>query len=310
MNERVPLSFLLTQNASEEPPVEPVVPFPAMFGDEVKIVTAVLERTAVLSSATDRYERVTRRHDQVLVDPAAIEWRTKTATYEGQRLNEAARERKGVSKSPWRVEMAMTYERAVSRDEQRQRSDQRAQENRQRVKEAEEKELRFLRQRQRAQSPQEEKEDVSTPVIELPPAPTVTAPAAGPARKVKLRHCYGCGEDKPKKAFATKRGMGICDDCRAAGIKTGKATGKPRQLVATIPLGETVEIAAPARKTRRSKKGKLGRPKSEKAAHKISAEVTSDGSNGYEHVVKLLLRRDSLKADLARVNQQLQEALA
>src|SRR5438270_3636358 len=86
MNERVPLSFLITQNASEDPPVEPIVPFPAMFGDEVKIVTAVLDRTAVLSSASDKYERITRRHDQVLVDPAVISWRARTSNYEGNRI--------------------------------------------------------------------------------------------------------------------------------------------------------------------------------------------------------------------------------
>lgn len=297
MNERVPLSFLIAQNKDEEPRVEPVVPFPAMFGEDPKIVTAVLENTAVLASTDDRYERIARRHDQVYVDPAAIEWRTKTATYEGARLNEEARNRRGVGKSPWRVEMATTYEKLEgSRAEQRTRSDERALENQKQVQETADTNRRLLRLRQPVTPAQpEEKEAMIVqrqPFIPTADVARSTATVTSSTTSIeKLKRCKRCGEDKARSEFAaTGIYGGYCSTCE--------------------PLEKAERAAARGGKPAKASEPKKKRKYTRRAGPETTTVTVGLPSNGYDNVIKLLHRRDALKVELAKLNEQLQEALA
>jgi hypothetical protein len=63
---------MLAEKAGE---AEPIVPFPAQFGEAPVIVTAILDRTAVVASTTDSYDRNTLTFDRVMVDPVMVEWK-------------------------------------------------------------------------------------------------------------------------------------------------------------------------------------------------------------------------------------------
>lgn len=125
--ERVPLSFLLTQNRDEQPPVEPVVPFEAWRRVDDRdewpwmpvTVTAVLERTVAFYGDGGKYDTGAIRHDQCFVDPQAIQWRTRTATYDGRRINVDQAHLPSARFRTYRSELP-------SPDEQRASSDRRA----------------------------------------------------------------------------------------------------------------------------------------------------------------------------------------
>jgi len=146
MNARVSLSFLLEK---KDELIELVVPFPAFYMEDPRICTAVLERTAILASTEDKYVRITARHDQVYVDPGMVEWRTRTANYEGRRLDQNSNPKQiwpkqRRPKSPW---SARTTPTSMASASVRSASDERARTNQQEIKEAEEKELQLLRRR-------------------------------------------------------------------------------------------------------------------------------------------------------------------
>lgn len=180
MTERVPLSFLLVQHKDEQPPVQPVVPFAALYGEEPKIVTAVLERTGVLASATDQYDRITVRHEFILVDPATVEWRTKTSDYDGGRVDPSQagkpsqklrnRETERPKRST-RWAASPLAPRPADGAAVREKSDERARQNQADVEAAKQRELAVLRAK------------------ETTPMPDV------------MKHCPGCKLDKPKSEF-------------------------------------------------------------------------------------------------------------
>jgi len=278
VNERVPLSFLLAENSTKQPPVEPIVPFPALYMEDPRICTAVLERTAVLASTTDQYERITARLDQVLVDPAMVEWRTKTADYEGIRTDPAAAKKPGAQ-----------YRRYAHRDNEsvRAASDQRALEKRQQIQKSEETEMRLLRQRS-SQKPAATKEELVNTVVES----TTTNPSANTTVALsvtRLKHCKRCGEDKPASEFAaTGIYGGYCSTCEPI-EKAERAAARGLN-------------PAPTMKRRSSKRA----PKATQAPVASSNGISA---TPYANVVKLLQKRDALKAELANVQEQLREAL-
>ena len=204
MNERVPLSFLLVQHKDEDPPVVPVVPFPAIFGEDPKIVTAVLENTVVLASTNDKYERIAKRHDQVLVDPAVIEWRTKTAGYEGERIHADQRGKPGAK--------FRNYEAITERRRQRQQTDQRAIESQQQVAAAKTRELQH---------------DLAISRKETTSMPDV------------LKHCPNCKQDKPKSEFPPGKGAFYCNECRATKAADGSQDIKINNAPSERPAAPT-----------------------------------------------------------------------
>lgn len=223
MNERVPLSFLLVQHKDEQPPVEPIVPFAAMYGEEPKVVTAVLERTCILASVVDQYDRITVRHDQVAVDPRAIEWRTKTAGYSGESIRPADQKKPGAR---FRRHMnGLGDARALS--------DARAIQNQKDVERQKERELAAARQ--------------ATPVLVSITGGLAASPADGPERIAKppketpmpevLKHCPSCKKDKPKSEFPPGKGFFYCNDCRAERAANGSQNVKvdkaPSERLAT-----------------------------------------------------------------------------
>jgi len=294
VNGRLPLSFLLAQNKDEQPPVEPTVPFAAMYGEDPKIVIAVLERTVVLAEPSDRYERITAKHDQVLVDPGVIAWRMKTASYEGHRLNgskagEALAAHRQPSKSPWRV--APPADSAA-----RQRSDDRARENQREIEEHKQRELAAHRQRQR--QPCEEEEVMSITQSTSVPGMVVVA-------EVGQKACSTCGKSKPLDQFRrdkkAKDGLGgKCKDCTAEyrrqwyAKKKGAPSSKPRLKVAR----------------RKGKPRAAGVIPTNGEAVAIGGTALTDADARHDRVLALLRRQDQLRSDLARVTAELQEAIA
>lgn len=269
MSERVPLSFLLVEHKDEHPPVELFVdrdhPLPVFFREQFWKCTAVLERTAVLVDVDDKFETLTAAHDQILVDPTLVQWRTKTANYEGARLTPDGRPpRTTNTKSPWRA--SQLAPRPNDAAAVREASDQRALKNQQQVAAAAERERRL----QAAQRPpKEEKEEVMT------------------TSDVKVKRCKRCAKEKPLDEFPHS-GIygGYCLECvplekadRAAGRQTKPAKGKKQRRAKRVKASPAENSAIPA----------LGE---------------------YDSLVKLLRKRDSLKAQLAEVQTQLQEALA
>src|SRR5579864_6218131 len=150
MSERVPLSFLMAEHKAEHPPVEPMLdsdhPLPVFFNEELWNCTSVLERTVILASIGDRRDTRIARHDQVLVDPDQVQWRTVTAGYDGARLNSKPGEGLTINqrlKSPWRVTPAAP--RPADAATVRKASDARAEKNKTEVAEAKERELEAAR---------------------------------------------------------------------------------------------------------------------------------------------------------------------
>ena len=282
MNERVPLSFLLTQNKDEQPPVEPIVPFAAFNGEDPVIVTAVLERTVTFHSIGDRHDTGLRRPDLIYVDPAALEWRTKTAGYEGERLSPSDHRKPGQRFRRYSDQ---------SRTEQRAKTDEEALKNQAVVKKQKEDELRFLRQRARPAEGHEKKEE------QMVSAVNTNAPFGAPVlgQGERLKHCRRCGEEKPASAFpATGIYGGYCSTCEPL---------EKAERAAARASGEKPGHKIGAKVTRR------GRPR--KAIEPTPPAVLEAGEvNGYANVIKLLQKRDGLRAELAKVNEQLQEALA
>lgn len=293
MKERVPLSFLLVQNKDEDPPVEPVVPFPAMYLEEPRICTAVLERTCVLASVGDRYDRITAPHHQVYVDEAALEWRTKTHDVDGMRLPH------GKAK-PGQL---FRWHAPTSPQDVRAKTDEEALKNQQVVKEAKEREVQFLRRRTAEQAAEKKEESViqhensgSTAVVELPQS---TLNSAVGSERVK--RCRRCGEEKLASEFAaTGIYGGYCATCEPI----EKAERAAAREAGTLPKGKGGRRkAGSARQARRARQAKRA------TATNSTAEVAVP-ANGYQHVIDLLQRRDALKVELVKINQQLQEALA
>lgn len=322
MNERVPLSFLIAQNKDEQPPVEPVVPFAAMFGDDVKIVTAVLDRTAVLSEPSDRYERKSVRHDQVLVDPAVVSWRTVTSSYEGHRLlnagtikpgSAAARSTIHILRQPqktgahWRRSMPSPINPGnVPGAEARQASDERALKNQAEVAATKTRELAAHRQRQPKRI---EEEAMSTVITDIRTADTTSTAPLG-VKPEKTKRCVICGNDKPASAFPVgPRGPQRCLDCRANNIS--RLTLPPAATPA--PSGPTNGgpgvIEEKARKPR-LKKGRATHLKRRGKKIKLGETVTLSDPGPHAKVLKLLEKRDALRAQLVSVQAELAEAVA
>ena len=314
MSERVPLSFLLADGAHGDQ--EPVVPFAAMKNEDLCIVTAVLERTAICGSTTDQYERLAVRHELVLVDPESIEWRLKTSTYEGARLNGAAgedptrwRRRPTNSKSPWRAEMNITYDATigVERGLARDKGDQRALKSQEHVKDEKEKELRLLRRRT-SEMPAEQKEEEQVSDFQAGPfmkgigfGDPVTGArdlAAGQdpmANPEKLKHCRRCGEDKPASQFpATGIYGGYCATCGPLEKAERQANrqGKPKPAKA-------------AKKGTRRAPVTASLPAPEIVVHVATAQPDS-----HARVLKLLEKRDALRGQLNAVIAELREVVA
>jgi len=201
MNERQPLSFQLA--AADLATTEPIVPFPAFRGEDPCIVTAVLERTAICGSTTDHYERMAVKHQDVLVDPAMVEWKARAATVTKQ----------NGQPTPWlgRSKKASSEERQAARE----KSDRKARENQaevartlaaERVRDVE------LRSSDRGPSP------VVTKAAELlaaQPSDVKESPSNLEAKSEPLKFCPGCKHEKPKSAFPTGKGFFACNECRA-----------------------------------------------------------------------------------------------
>src|SRR5579864_2617980 len=143
MSERVPLSFLMAEHKAEHPPVEPMLdsdhPLPVFFNEQLWNCTSVLERTVILASIGDRHDTRIARHDQVLVDPSQVQWRAKTAHYDGSRLSSKPGEGLTINqrlRSPWRATAAASA--PAEAEKVREASDERALKNQQDVKESEE----------------------------------------------------------------------------------------------------------------------------------------------------------------------------
>jgi hypothetical protein len=300
MNERVPLSFLLTQNKDEHPPVEPAVPFPVLYMEDPRICTAVLERTAVLASANGSYERVAVRHDLVLVDPAMLQWRTKTSAYDGTRiLNGYIEPGRGQRHRHRRPKKDDVRPPDPAGSEARAKSDERARKSQHRVEQAKEFEMRLLRQRHKPVATKEETMQPATSnpsevrILESTIAPNAFGESTNGAPAERIKTCKRCGEDKPASEFPHS-GIygGYCSTCE--------------------PLEKADRAAGRSTTPRAKKAGKRrGRPRG------VTAAITSDtpessishGSPAYDKIVKLLQKRDGLKAELAKVQAELQEAV-
>jgi len=218
MNERVPLSFLLAEKSSQKAPVEPIVPFPAFRGEDPCIVTAVLERTAICGSTTDHYERQAVKHQDVLVDSAVIEWKTRAET---------ATKQNGQS-TPWlRSKKATSEERVAARE----KSDRKARENQAEVarvaaaEQARDAELR-------AQGLKDLSDRATPPVLakrhaehESAPSDMEERPSNVEAKSEPLKFCPGCKQKKPKSAFPEGKGFFKCNECRAAQVQVEAMTG-------------------------------------------------------------------------------------
>jgi len=213
MNERQPLNFLLA--AADLATTEPIVPFPAFRGEDPCIVTAVLERTAICGSTTDHYERMAVKHQDVLVDPAMVEWKARAVT---------ASKQNGQS-TPWlgRSKKASSEERQAARE----KSDRKALENQAAV-------ARTLAAEQakdvetRTQSVKDLSDRATPAEHRVPPviarrhadraAPAAAEPASNVEAKPEepLKFCPGCKKEKPRSEFPTGKGFYQCNDCRAA----------------------------------------------------------------------------------------------
>ena len=290
MSERVPLSFLLVEHKDEHPPVEPVVPFAAHYDDAPKIVLAVLERTAILAEPSDRYERISVRHEFIKVDPADVEWRTKTATYEGARLNTEGRQRKAVTRSPWHA--SGTAPTPAQAQVVRAASDERALKNQQEIDKQKEREMKFLRDRApKPTVPSQKEEAVITSTEGSEPADhTIPQPE-------KTKRCKRCRQEKPRSQFAaTGIYGGYCSTCEPL-EKAERAAAResaPKQSKTSNPRREP----------------KVARPDANGSPAAARITDTKPVSASYDNVIRLLQKRDVLKAQLAEVQTQLQEAIA
>lgn len=301
MNERVPLSYLLTQNKDEHPPVEPTVPFAAFVGEEPVIVTAVLARTVAYHRLGDRHDTGLRRPELIHVDPAVIQWRTRTAEYDGSKLLAHAKPGEGRAhihrqplrkRSDWSASPLAPHGGEEEGAAVRAHSDERALESQRDVDRQKEAELRFLRQHAKPAEPPSQPKEEAAVVDQGLVASEVGATNVTQEFTVTKR-CRRCGNYKPRSEFAaTGIYSGYCSTC------------------------EPLEKADRAR----------ARAAGEKPAHKIDTKVTRhrgrrsskpaapaapvDEANGYAGIIKLLQKRDALRTELAKVNEQLQEALA
>jgi len=183
VSERVPLSFLLAGHMDDRPPVEPVVPFAAMQNEDLCIVTAVLERTAICGSTTDQYARLAVRHENVMVDPDTIEWKERGV----DPLNDAPAKRGGRFRS-WRST-------GKPPGEARAHSDERAKESKKRVEAAAERELAAQREESKRLKDLNDRASADSSTT----AEIVVLPTGQPE---VLKLCRKCGREKPLEAFA------------------------------------------------------------------------------------------------------------
>src|SRR5438270_11022909 len=75
MSEHVALNVLLERNPGKELVVDVDRPISVLCAGVPWICTAVLERTAILVSGSDPNERHPVRHENLMVDPAGVQWR-------------------------------------------------------------------------------------------------------------------------------------------------------------------------------------------------------------------------------------------
>jgi len=209
MNERQPLSFLLA--AADLGTTEPIVPFPAFRGEDPCIVTAVLERTAICGSTEDRYERQAVKHQDVLVDPAMVEWKSKKEIADGRPGSAFRRNYPSEDRSATKA-----------------KSDERARQS----------------QANAARVAAAEREEASKRVKHLSNRATQTdqeAALSGHAvdrivtkgHPEPLKFCPVCKTEKPKSAFPTGKGFFACNECRARaapGIKPPHTEAQERNL--------------------------------------------------------------------------------
>lgn len=286
--ERVPLSFLLAQNKDEQPPVEPILPFPA-FRDEIPvIVTAVLERTAAFHALGDTHETGLLRLDRVLVDPRALEWKARVIS-DGRHK---ARWNGGGGRSDEMQEIVA-------------RSDARALED-----QAAKREL--------------DKRPVIRTVVTATKGQRVTPAIAKELRARGLRRCPKCGEDKPLEEFNT---AGYCS-CRFVNGKTSARSGprkgsggRPRVPVDHRTPAVSGELLPPDRgtdppkvktvtgtqaRTAHTREGESGR--SSRARKDGRPALTFDELLG--DIKRLRAERDQLRDQLRSLYSKLTKALA
>jgi hypothetical protein len=158
-------------------------------------------------------------------------------------------------------------------------------------------EMQFLRRRAAEQAPVKKEESVSTTsgataTFEPPVTVRATSPTTPPAGLERMKRCRRCKQSKPASDFAATGIYGgycaTCEPLEKADRAAARASGAPKQ------------------------KGKGGRrKKSEKLEVRITPVIVAEAgeANGYTNVIKLLQKRDALKAELAKVQTQLQEAL-
>lgn len=225
--ERVPLKFVLEAEHRKEQ--EPIVPFPATFGEAPVIVTAILERTAIVSSTTDSYDRQTLTFDRVMVDPMMLEWRPATgarSTANGQLFFKGKKQR-------WNGAVAPEPLTAEARQKVRDEGDQRALESQAAVSKSKRGELAAVRKnlqsvpaeavlaRVEANLEAAEREPSPRPKVVLVRLSRADAEAL---RAQGLKRCFKCKRDMP---IAEVNSAGYCRHsagCKAARNASSDAT--------------------------------------------------------------------------------------
>jgi len=248
--ERVPLSFLLAQNAGEDPPVEPILPFAAWraleatgFGPERWLpitVTGLMERTAAFHALDNRYDTGVLKFDLVMVEPAEVRWQTAR----GPRNLENGQAQK--SGKHWRSYPHTT----AAPEDQRAKSDQRAIANRAEVQRAQQLERHTYKL-----AAQHVSTSIRLKADEAegePMKPRISQERREELKAQGLRHCSHCDQDKPLDQF---RSNGYCKSCgveydrnRSKGTKPAKAVRKARKSQPAIPA-ESATNSAPGATT-------------------------------------------------------------
>lgn len=217
----IPLSYLLVEKGGES---EPIVPFPAQFGEAPVIVTALLERTAVVASTTDQYDRNTLTFDRVLVDPAMVEWKASV----GGRESET-----GQVPTRWNGARTTRPKNAAERQEARDAGDARARVDQVAKSKREKAELAAARSSAvGGVTPKlviiDELHDAVLPPQSNPAPAPEEEPM--PSAKVTAKTCSVCGKAKPKDQFPkTGRKAQRCNDCAAIAQVSPSAGKSQRQ---------------------------------------------------------------------------------
>jgi hypothetical protein len=333
VSERVPLDqILISKKDGQELLADWDHPMPVMYQDSLWKCTAILERTAVIMSVTDNYERFTVRHENILVDPINVQWTdAKTPeTFKTRMRAHTPRDPKTRAKVRELTDKRAEKDQAVKKQPKGTNSlKQIPAEFSAWDREASQRGRRNALAAREAAAPTQSETVAPNAIDSAPPKETSMTEV--------LKHCPGCKKDKPKSEFPAGKGFFYCNECRSK-------HAVPMAAAATVETraGAIVKTAGGMKRCPHCKKEKpldafgLHKKKADgrqsvcrecrseiwtagstAMAHKRDAQVGNPGSqfkvivdNLKKLIADLRAENTRLKSDLAEVNSQLEGLLA